>query len=78
VDSFLAAPKDGQAWNSHQSRLHTRNGLAAREVARHAGRGNVEFRLGEVEHPTVESGSFDVVISNCVIDLSPDKDAALR
>lgn len=36
---------------------------------------NVEFRLGEIEHLPIESGSVDYVISNCVINLSPDKPA---
>jgi len=35
--------------------------------------GNVEFRLGEIEHLPVADNSIDVVISNCVINLSPDK-----
>jgi len=35
----------------------------------------VEFRLGEMEHMPVEDSSVDVIISNCVINLSPDKDA---
>ena len=41
-----------------------------------AGKGdyyNVEFRLGEIEHLPVEDGSADVIISNCVINLSPEK-----
>jgi len=37
------------------------------------GLGNVEFRLGEIEHLPVADSSIDVVISNCVINLSPDK-----
>jgi len=36
---------------------------------------NVEFRLGEIEHLPVADGSVDVVMSNCVINLSPDKQA---
>jgi len=39
---------------------------------------NVEFRLGEIEQMPIESNSIDVVISNCVINLSPDKDAVFR
>ena len=39
---------------------------------------NAEFRLGEIEHLPVESGSVDYVISNCVINLSPDKEAVFR
>ena len=38
-----------------------------------AGYGNVEFRLGEIEHLPVADNSIDVIISNCVINLSPDK-----
>lgn len=39
---------------------------------------NVEFRKGEMESMPVESESIDVIISNCVINLSPDKDAVFR
>src|SRR3954447_9029037 len=40
------------------------------------GLGDVEFRLGEIEHLPVEAGSVDVVISNCVLNLLPDKEPA--
>lgn len=39
---------------------------------------NVEFRLGEIEHLPVADGSIDVIISNCVINLSPDKEQVWR
>jgi SAM-dependent methyltransferase len=39
---------------------------------------NVEFRLGEIEHLPVEDGSIDVIISNCVVNLSPDKPQVFR
>ena len=39
---------------------------------------NVEFRLGDIENLPVESGSVDVVISNCVINLAPDKSKVFR
>lgn len=42
------------------------------------GLNNVEFRLGEIEHLPVEDNSVDVVISNCVINLSPDKPQVWR
>jgi arsenite methyltransferase len=45
----------------------------ARENAEKNGIGNVEFRLGEIEHLPVANESVDVVISNCVVNLSPDK-----
>lgn len=47
----------------------------AREHAKTLGIGNAEFRQGEIEKLPVESNSVDVVISNCVINLSPDKPA---
>jgi ubiquinone/menaquinone biosynthesis C-methylase UbiE len=50
----------------------------ARETARARGRRNVEFRLGEIEHLPIESASVDVVISDCVINLSPDKAQVFR
>ena len=39
---------------------------------------NVEFRLGKIEHLPVADATVDVIISNCVINLSPDKDAVFR
>jgi SAM-dependent methyltransferase len=39
---------------------------------------NVEFRLGEIEHMPLEPNTADVVISNCVINLSPDKEQVFR
>ena len=50
----------------------------AREEARGMGLENIEFRKGEIEDLPVEDGSVDVIISNCVINLSPDKDAVFR
>ena len=45
----------------------------ARENARKASMDNVEFRLGEIENLPVADDLVDVVISNCVLNLSPDK-----
>lgn len=45
----------------------------ARENATQQGTSNVEFRLGEIEHLPVADESVDVIISNCVINLSPNK-----
>ncbi|MFC1963724.1 arsenite methyltransferase [Chloroflexota bacterium] len=45
----------------------------ARDNARKGGYGNVEFRLGEIENLPVADNTVDVVISNCVVNLSPDK-----
>ncbi|HWT76196.1 MAG TPA: arsenite methyltransferase [Mobilitalea sp.] len=46
----------------------------ARNNADNGGYGNVEFRLGEIEHLPVADSSVDVIISNCVINLSLDKE----
>ncbi|MGH7117931.1 MAG: arsenite methyltransferase [Acetobacteraceae bacterium] len=45
----------------------------ARANARKLGYDNVEFRLGEIEHLPVASGSVDAILSNCVLNLLPDK-----
>ena len=50
----------------------------ARANAESGGYANVEFRLGEIEHLPVADETVDVIISNCVINLSPDKAAVFR
>ena len=50
----------------------------AEAFRKRTGLGNVEFRLGEIEHLPVADASVDVVISNCVINLSPDKPQVWR
>jgi SAM-dependent methyltransferase len=50
----------------------------ARGNAAKGGYANVEFRLGEIEHLPVADASIDVIISNCVINLSPDKAQVFR
>ncbi|MCJ7828866.1 MAG: methyltransferase domain-containing protein, partial [Dehalococcoidia bacterium] len=50
----------------------------ARENARQGGYENVEFRLGEIENLPTADNYVDVIISNCVINLSPEKDRAFR
>lgn len=50
----------------------------ARTNAAKVGAKNVEFRLGEIEHLPVADGTVDAILSNCVINLSPDKDAVFR
>jgi SAM-dependent methyltransferase len=48
------------------------------QYRRHTGLANVEFRLGEIENLPVSDASVDVVLSNCVINLSPDKPRVWR
>jgi SAM-dependent methyltransferase len=50
----------------------------ARETAKKYAYQNVEFRLGEIEHMPIEANSVDLVISNCVLNLVPDKQSAFR
>jgi ubiquinone/menaquinone biosynthesis C-methylase UbiE len=50
----------------------------ARANKKKLGAENVEFRLGEIEHLPVANETVDVVISNCVINLSPDKSQVFR
>jgi arsenite methyltransferase len=50
----------------------------ARDNARKIDATNVEFRLGEIEHLPVADASVDTILSNCVINLSPDKPAVFR
>ena len=50
----------------------------SRETAKKYEFSNVDFRLGEIEHVPVDSNSVDVAISNCVINLAPDKGLVFR
>jgi len=50
----------------------------ARILAKEKGYSNVEFRLGDIEKIPVEDNSVDVIISNCVINLAPDKDQVFK
>jgi arsenite methyltransferase len=78
IDCFLAAKKVGS--NGHVIGVDMTPEMVgkARENARRAHSTNVEFRLGEIEHLPVADGSVDVVISNCVINLAPDKAPVYR
>jgi ArsR family transcriptional regulator len=50
----------------------------ANENAKNYGYFNVEFRLGDIDNLPVESNSVDVIISNCVINLAPDKSKVFK
>jgi arsenite methyltransferase len=76
-DVFLAGPKVGPTgrvigidMTPDMLALARKNTATYHDVA---GLENVEFRLGEIEHLPVADASVDVVISNCVLNLSPDK-----
>ncbi|MDD5038788.1 MAG: arsenite methyltransferase [Dehalococcoidales bacterium] len=75
LDCFLAAQKVGARGRVIGLDMTPEMIQLARKHAQKMGVGNVEFRLGEMEHMPVKDDSIDVIISNCVINLSPDKDA---
>lgn len=77
-DCFLAARAVGPTGRVIGVDMTAEMVARARENARKAGMDHVEFRLGEIEHLPVADASVDVIISNCVINLSPDKAAVFR
>ena len=72
-DCFLAAKKVGKTGRVIGVDMTSEMIEKARENAQKGGYQNVEFRLGEIENIPAADNSVDVVISNCVINLSPDK-----
>jgi SAM-dependent methyltransferase len=77
-DCFLAASRVGRTGRVIGVDMTPEMVTKARDNARRVSATNVEFRLGEIEHLPVPDESVDVIISNCVINLSPDKGAVLR
>ena len=81
-DAFVAGPRVGSAGRvigvdmTPEMLAKARANLAAYRDS--SGLDNVEFRLGEIEHLPVADASVDAVISNCVINLSPDKSQVWR
>jgi ubiquinone/menaquinone biosynthesis C-methylase UbiE len=73
-DCFLAAGKVGHGGKVIGVDMTPEMIQKARENARKGNHENVEFRLGEIEHLPAANDSVDIVISNCVINLSPAKD----
>ena len=78
VDVFLAAQKVGENGDVIGVDMTAEMLEKARESATVGNYTNVEFRAGEIENLPVEDDSIDVVISNCVVNLSPDKLATYR
>jgi SAM-dependent methyltransferase len=72
-DCFLAANKVGKSGRVIGVDMTPEMLEKARENAEKGGYSNVEFRLGEIENLPAADNSIDVIISNCVINLSPDK-----
>jgi arsenite methyltransferase len=78
IDCFLAAKKVGEGGYVIGVDMTPQMLEKARSNKEKLGAKNVEFRLGEIEHLPVADSSVDVVISNCVINLSPDKPQVFR
>jgi len=72
-DAFLAAAKVGSSGRVIGVDMTTEMIEKARANASTGGFQNVEFRLGEIENLPLSENEVDVIISNCVINLSPDK-----
>jgi len=72
-DAFLAAREVGPSGRVIGVDMTPEMISKARNNAHEAQFSNVEFRLGEIEHLPVADNTIDVIISNCVINLSPDK-----
>ena len=77
-DCFLAARQVGPSGKVIGVDMTPDMLARARANAERSGMSNVEFRLGEIEHLPVADGTVDVVISNCVINLSTDKPGVVR
>jgi len=73
IDVFLAANKVGPTGKVIGVDMTKEMVERAEAIASNHGYKNVEFRLGEIESLPVEDATVDVIISNCVVNLAPDK-----
>jgi arsenite methyltransferase len=78
VDVLLSAKRIGPTGKAYGLDMTDEMLALANENKRKAGADNVEFLKGEIEHIPLPDNSVDVIISNCVINLSADKDRVLR
>ncbi len=78
IDVFFASKKVGPKGKVIGIDMTEKMIKKSRETAKKYGYKNVEFRLGEIENLPVENNSVDAIISNCVINLSPDKEKVFR
>jgi SAM-dependent methyltransferase len=77
-DAFLAAQRVGLEGRVIGVDMTPEMIERATALARKHGYGNVEFRLGDIEALPVDDGSVDVILSNCVVNLAPDKAQVFR
>lgn len=78
IDVLLSAKRVGPTGKAYGLDMTDEMLALANENKRKAGAENVEFLRGEIEHIPLPDNTVDVIISNCVINLSADKDAVLR
>jgi ubiquinone/menaquinone biosynthesis C-methylase UbiE len=78
IDCFLAARAVGAGGRVIGVDMTPAMIDRARAAAARSGHANVEFRLGEIEHLPVADASVDLIISNCVVNLSPEKAQVFR
>ena len=78
IDCLLAAARVGDTGSVIGVDMTPEMIALARTNAERAGATNVEFRLGEIEHLPLADGTVDVIVSNCVVNLSPEKPQVLR
>ncbi len=78
MDCFIAANRVGETGQAIGVDMTPEMISRARVNAEKGGYSNVDFRLGEIERLPVADNSVDIVISNCVINLSPDKPQVFR
>ncbi len=78
IDVLLSAKRVGPSGKAYGLDMTDEMLALANENKRAAGAENVEFLKGEIEHIPLPDNSVDVIISNCVINLSADKDRVLR
>src|ERR1700690_1285151 len=77
IDVLLSAKRVGPTGKAYGLDMTDEMLALANENKRKAGAGNVEFLKGEIEHIPLPDNSVDVIISNCVINLSADKDRVI-
>jgi len=78
IDVLLSARRVGPTGKAYGLDMTDEMLALAEENKRKSGLGNVEFLKGEIEHIPLPDNSVDVIISNCVINLSGDKDQVLK
>jgi arsenite methyltransferase len=78
IDCFMAAKKIGESGHVIGVDMTPEMLEKARANKAKLGYKNVDFRLGEIEHLPVADNTVDVIISNCVVNLSPDKPQVFR